>query len=144
METTRQLAQRILDTHHALLKRELPRLGGVLQKGDPELSRVFRELWQTMEEHLWKEEAILFPAIFALSDGEQAMGCGVMGPIRQMGYEHDIIRELETRLRKLAPRAGAEQSALIALLDDLAVHAQTEDDQLFPQALSLEENAFSR
>ena len=134
--TAPQLIEHILATHHSLLKRELPRLGAALH--DRELQAVFSELVMVLSEHMMKEEVILFPMVLALAAGEGASGCGVLGPVKQMGHEHGLIRELETRLRSLSARAGHEESALIALLDDLARHAATEDDQLFPLALALE------
>lgn len=136
-DETLGLVARILDTHHALLRQELPRLGEALRGRDRALVGPFVELRALLEAHLWKEEVILFPAIQALARGEAGGGCGVEAPIRQMSFEHEKIRELEEVLRGAASLAGAEAGALVALLDDLAVHARTEDEALFPAALSL-------
>lgn len=133
------LAQRILDTHHALLRRELPRLEQALADGPPSLRAPFAHLKALLDGHLMKEEQILFPAIFRVSRGEELGGCGLAGPIAQMHHEHDQIRLLETALREAARDAGPLEQDLLALLDDLSVHAETEDTQLFPAALALGE-----
>lgn len=130
------LARQVLDTHHALLHRELPRLDAALGGAPAPLRRPWTALSQTMQGHLQKEEVILFPAILAVARGDDAAGCGILGPIRQMEHEHGQIRALEAELRAVASLAGPEAPALIALLDDLAVHAATEDDHLFPLALA--------
>lgn len=135
METT-ALIPHILNTHHALLKRELPRLSPLLHAGP--VGGLFFELQQLLETHLWKEETILFPAIQALLAGQAAGGCGVLGPIQQMQAEHEQIRDLESKLREKISMAGPAAPALVALLDDLAVHAHLEDTELFPLALHLE------
>ncbi len=135
------LAQQILDTHHALLKRELPRLEAAFRQGDPALRRPFERLCRTLEAHLQKEEQILFPAILALCARGELSGCGVLGPIRQMEHEHEEIRAIEAELRQAAALAGPLEADLVALLDDLAQHARTEDEALFPAALALSEPA---
>ncbi len=134
---TLALKETILSTHHALLKRELPRLSLALVGKSPALVGTFGELRTILEAHLWKEEVVLFPAIEALARGEGGGGCGVEAPIRQMGFEHEQIRALEARLRRLSTEAGVEEQSLVELLGDLAIHATTEDERLFPAALAL-------
>ncbi len=141
---TAALARTILDTHHALLHRELPRLAVALRTSPPELRAPFMRLKQVMDEHMMKEERILFPMIIALAEGGASTGCGVDGPIAQMGVEHHGIRRLEDELRGVASLAGPEEDALVALLDDLAEHARTEDEALFPAALELAREAEQR
>jgi Cu2+-exporting ATPase len=134
---TAALARDIVATHHAFLQRELPRLGGLLGDASPRLRAPFAHLRRTMDEHMAKEEGILFPMILALAEGRDVGGCGVVGPIAQMGAEHDEIRTLEDALRSASRDAGALEPALLAMLDDLAVHAAKEDELLFPAALAL-------
>ncbi|MCK6502038.1 hemerythrin domain-containing protein [Myxococcota bacterium] len=134
--TLQARVQHVLDTHHALLHRELPRLDQALRAAPAPLRRAWTALSPLLRDHLHKEEVLLFPAILAVARGEAAAGCGILGPIRQMEHEHEQIRALEAELRALLPQAGAEAEALAALLDDLAVHAATEDDQVFPLALA--------
>lgn len=134
---TAELAQGILDSHHVLLRRELPRLAEALAGAPPRLRVPFQHLRRVMDEHMAKEENILFPAILALARGEAAGGCGVGGPIAQMMAEHDEIRTLEDALRSASREAGPLEPSLLALLDDLGVHAAKEDALLFPAALEL-------
>lgn len=135
--STAALAQRILDTHHALLHAELPRLRHALRRAPPALAIPFAQLTVLLEDHLGKEEGILFPRILALAGEGGGAGCGLGGPITQMHAEHGAIRELERAVREAAPLAGEHAPALLALLDDLVIHARTEDEDLFPAALAL-------
>ncbi|MES2642375.1 MAG: hemerythrin domain-containing protein [Myxococcota bacterium] len=141
---TAALAQSILDTHHALLHRELPRLAAAFRERPKELRAPFMRLKQVMDEHMMKEERILFPMIITLGEGGPNGGCGVDGPIAQMGAEHTGIRLLEDELRGVASLAGDEEEALMALLDDLSEHARKEDELLFPSALRLARSAEAR
>lgn len=141
---TAALAQSILDTHHALLHRELPRLAAVFRDQPEELRAPFMRLKQVMDEHMMKEEQILFPLIITLAQGGGNGGCGVEGPIAQMGVEHNAIRLLEDEIRGASSLAGAEEEALMALLDDLSEHARKEDESLFPSALALAREASAR
>lgn len=131
------LTQSILDTHHARLHRELPRLAVALAPESPRVRAPFAHLQRVMDDHMGKEEQILFPAIFQLCMGEGVDGCGVIGPIRQMQHEHDTIRTLESALREAARDAGPLQDDILELLDDLCEHARKEDEELFPAVLAL-------
>jgi len=134
---TAALARHILATHHALLHRELPRLASALAGSSRQVIAPFHHLHAVMDDHMMKEESILFPAILALAERGESAGCGVVGPIRQMQAEHDQIRTLESALREAARDAGANEADLLAMLDDLAEHARVEDEVLFPAALAL-------
>lgn len=139
--TTQELAaltRYVLDTHHALLHRELPRLEVALVGASPRLRVPFGNLKRVMDLHLMKEEQILFPAILARCEGGVSGGCGLAGPIAQMRAEHDEIRTLEDALRSAAREAGPLEAGLLAMLDDLVEHARKEDEELFPAALALE------
>lgn len=133
------LTQRVQDTHHAYINTEMPRLSTAFRnnKVPDALMLSWYALQAVLSDHLMKEESILFPRFKAIASGEGEVGCGIDGPIMQMRKEHDEIRELEAQLRKIAAMAGPEQGALIAFLDDLAVHARTEDELLFPSALRM-------
>ena len=131
------LVQEILDTHHALLHRELPRLDAALATAPVPLREPWTALSQLLREHMGKEEGILFPAIQALVSGGPAHGCGVDGPIRQMHFEHGQIASLVETINLHSALAGDEQGALEALLADLVVHARKEDQRLFPAAQAL-------
>jgi iron-sulfur cluster repair protein YtfE (RIC family) len=126
--------QSILTTHHAYLRTHMPRLDRSFREArvPKELFRPWSDLVFTMEAHMQKEEVILFPALVAVSRG--AFEPWVVGPIEAMQAEHDDIREIEAKLRAVAHLAGPWKADLVALLDDLAEHARTEDEDLFPLA----------
>ena len=67
-----ELIDHILDTHHAYLRTELPRLAQMLAKvmevhgkkypeSLPGLDETYTELKKEMIDHMWKEENVLFP-----------------------------------------------------------------------------------
>ncbi len=127
---------RILATHHARLHREIPAFNKSFLGGDrpKALTEPWVQLCQVLVPHMEKEEQILFPMIRAIAAGDLPSGCGIEGPIHQMEYEHDCIRTLEGCIRNAAHLAGPEEAALLELMDDLATHANTEDQELFAPA----------
>lgn len=131
------LAQSILDTHHVFLHREMGPLTTALRSAPVEIRQHWAELAQVLEDHLMKEEVILFPSIQALARGDLSTAMHVLGPIPQMKVDHAHIHRLEALLRADAARAGEAGPALLVLLDDLADHARKEDEVLFPAALAL-------
>ena len=126
------LTRRILDTHHARMKRELPVLAEALREGDPEVRRRFAALRTVIEEHMGKEESTLFPTILARAEGETAHQV-IDGMIVSMGSDHGLLRGLETDLRAVA----AANRDLVSMLDDVVEHARVEDEELFPAVLAL-------
>lgn len=83
--TTQELAaltRYVLDTHHALLHRELPRLEVALVGASPRLRVPFGNLKRVMDLHLMKEEQILFPAIRNLSMRMRHRVVGNLGSAR--------------------------------------------------------------
>jgi molybdenum cofactor biosynthesis enzyme MoaA len=130
-----ELVDRILETHHALLKRELPRLSKALETDGGALQAPFEQLKGELEVHLRKEETVLFPAIRALEEGEdtgELCRCATL----QMEREHDVIGSLEMAARN-ASRGHPLEEEVLAVLDDLAVHAALEDRELFPAVRAL-------
>jgi len=77
-----ELCDHIVEAHHALLRRELPRLSTLLGKVEvahgperPELAEVrsvFEEMRDELEEHMEKEELVLFPLCAAVGSGAPA------------------------------------------------------------------------
>ena len=117
----------------------------------PELARIFRGLRAELEEHMAKEEAILFPAIEALDNTTRDPG-GLTPPIsvvvEVLEREHDGAGDALTRLHELtggfAPPAGA-CNTFRALYDGLAhleremhLHVHLENSILFPRAAARE------
>lgn len=156
-----ELITNILETHHAYLRRELPRLtqiaGKVLEvhgTRHPELSEVqavYDDLRAELQMHMMKEEQVLFPMIQAMeADGVVAAAhCGsVQNPIRVMEHEHDSAGAALLRLRTLTggyiPPADACNtyraflSGLAELEQDLHQHIHKENNILFPRAVELE------
>lgn len=151
-----ELIEHIVDTHHAYLRTELPRLQAMTERvarvhggHTPSLQEV-HEVFCTMADelagHMMKEEQILFPAVTALSHG----GTGVMpldGPVACMLQEHDEAGGALAKMRDLTngftppPEACNTYRALFAglaeLEDDLHRHIHLENAVLFPQALAM-------
>ena len=147
------LCDHIVETHHALLKHELPRVGKLLAKvagvhGDrhPELYRVvavFDPFARDLDHHMAKEEHVLFPLVKRLAAGEP-VGMNALGPIRVMEAEHDQAGEALAEMRRLTddfrPPAGACNSYRAALAglheieQDMHRHVHKENNILFPRA----------
>jgi regulator of cell morphogenesis and NO signaling len=153
------LADHVEKTHHAYLKRELPRLGALVRKVTAvhgqrhawlgELNRIYADFAAEMESHMMKEEKMLFPMIRRMEADEPAAGGpGVDNPIRAMEHEHDDAGRAMERMRELSggyqtPADGC--NTFRAMLDGLAQveldthrHVHKENSILFPKALELE------
>jgi regulator of cell morphogenesis and NO signaling len=156
-----ELTAHIEATHHAYLKRELPRLeymtGRVaVRHGDqrPELKdlhQVFLRFKADLESHMAKEERILFPMCRELefASSTPTFHCGsVKNPVTMMIREHDTAGEDLSEMRKLAkdyiPPADAcntYRAMLAGLADierDMHLHVHTENNILFPKAIARE------
>jgi iron-sulfur cluster repair protein YtfE (RIC family) len=98
-----------------------------------------------MDQHLMKEERILFPTIVEIElcviEGTepQIMACGVMGPVNQAVYEHNQIREILNAIVRDCPHTGREDlnEAVVALREHVLDHIHIEEDELFPLAEEL-------
>lgn len=161
--TLTQLIDHILDKHHAFLKIELPRLSAMLAKvievhgaNHPEslrpLGRLYAGLRQELEQHMAKEENILFPLIKQLEQAH-ASGLGripampVDGPISVMEMEHESAGEALRQMRQVTsdyqvPADGcttyrALLGGLKEMEADLHQHIHLENNILFPRALKL-------
>jgi len=161
-----ELVNHILTTHHVFMKHELPRIDGLLTKvtkahGEQhgqmlgELTAAFRGLRDEIEQHLFKEEQILFPMIaatdaFMSGRGERPVShCGtVLNPIRQMEFEHENAGQALARMRKLTDNYNLPDDgclmfatlyeALDAMEKDLHEHIHLENNILFPAAAEQE------
>ena len=157
-----ELADHIERSHHAYLKRELPRLRAMVRKvaavhGDHhpwmrEFDRVYDSFATELETHMMKEEHVLFPLIRSLESGEPGptVGCGhgVEHPIRVMESEHDDSGHSLERLHELSSGLTPPPDAcntFRAMLDgvrelelDLHQHIHKENNILFPKAIELE------
>lgn len=151
-----EFSTHIVDTHHAFLWRELPRLSDLVAKvatvhggNHPELTElreVYEQLRAELEPHLLKEERILFPAIAAVEQGQEPP-VPPQHPIQVMLTEHDAAGDLLARLRTISdgytsPADGcasyrAMMAGLAELEHDTHVHIHLENNQLFPRTLEL-------
>ncbi len=156
-----ELADHIEARHHAYLREELPRLeqlGGKVARahgqGDPRLVRlaeVIESFSTEMQDHMTKEERMLFPSIRAFEDGDQPpANCfgSIADPIRVMESEHDSSGDALAVMHELTggfDRSSAQCNTHLALLEGLATlerdthqHVHKENNILFPRAIELE------
>jgi regulator of cell morphogenesis and NO signaling len=145
------LIDHILATYHRPLDEELPRLEAMARKvcsvhgeKDPErfaeLLSVYLALKTELQEHMMKEEQILFPMI------RQGRGAMASGPVAVMTHEHDSAGTALKRLRELTNDYQAPEGACTtwrALWHGLGVletamheHIHLENNILFPRALA--------
>jgi regulator of cell morphogenesis and NO signaling len=159
--TAGMLADHVVETHHAYLRRELPRLSDLIDKvvtahgtRHPELDNLretFTGLREELESHMIKEERVLFPLVKQLetAQGPFPIHCGtVANPIRVMEHEHEIVGSALERLRVLtddyqAPADGCDSfralyDGFARLEADLHRHIHKENNILFPKAAALE------
>jgi regulator of cell morphogenesis and NO signaling len=156
------LADYIVETHHAYVRRNLPLISGYLFKiatkhGDkfPYMKRVFVLFTQVrteLESHLSKEEEVVFPAIKKLEQKGLASAVTYMHePIRLMEAEHEMAGTLLQKIRELTNNYDMPDGscttfrlAINALKDfesNLHKHVHLENNILFPKAISLFENS---
>jgi len=140
----------ILATYHRPLDEEMPRLMTMAEKvlqvhrdkapeTLPELVSVYGALKSELEEHMAKEEQILFPMI------QRGQGAMADGPIAVMQHEHDDAATALRRLRELTNDYTVPEEAcntwralwhgLKALEESLHRHIHLENNVLFPRAL---------
>jgi regulator of cell morphogenesis and NO signaling len=159
-----QLIDHIISRHHAYLRSELPRLARMLAKvsevhgaqhGDSlhPLGRLYGVFCKEMEDHMWKEENMLFPIIRRMEEAhtgahESSRHLSVSDLIRVMEFEHRTAGNALEQMRRLTnghetPADGcATYRALMegfkALESDLHQHIHLENNILFPRAIELE------
>jgi regulator of cell morphogenesis and NO signaling len=101
------------------------------------LARALARLAHEMEDHMAKEEMILFPAMRA------GGGAGIEHPIAVMRADHDDHAEAIARIRALTGDLTPPEHACrswralyggtATLLDELAAHIALENNVLFPR-----------
>jgi len=157
------LSEYIVATHHSYVKKEMPAIMAYLQRvaskhGDrhPEMLKVlelFAAVKEEMEQHMQKEELVLFPRITAIekqvTEGNEIRlnFTYLQSPITMMEQEHDHAGRLLEDIRLLTndynPPADActtyrlSFAALKAFETDLHQHVHLENNILFPKALKL-------
>ncbi len=163
-----ELAQYIVDKHHAWTREEIKRLVPLISKvvsvhgkNHPELMQVqsiFRDLSQEMTMHMMKEEQILFPYLAEMEAAVSrkrplppAMFGTVQNPVRMTMMEHDSSGEALHRMREitngyaLPPDACVSYQTLYQALEafeaDLHRHIHLENNILFPRSVKMEGEA---
>lgn len=159
------LIAHIAATHHAYVKREIPRLQQLLAKvvavhcaGHPELAavqRTFAGLSSELHSHMMKEEMVLFPYIVKLEEARsrrehapQAPFGPISNPVHMMEMEHEAAGQALRQIRMLTGAYTPPESACFsyrtlysALKEfeaDLHQHIHLENNILFPRAVELE------
>lgn len=163
--TLTELAQYIVDNHHAFTQSEINRLTDLLAKvvnvhgrNHPELARVasiFDGLAQELRMHMMKEEQLLFPYIAELEEAARMkrrppapMFGTVQNPVAAMIIEHEASGQQLEKMREITNGYKAPPDActsyrllyqgLPAFEADLHQHIHLENNILFPRSIDLE------
>lgn len=162
-----QLIEHIVQTHHEYVKKEIPQILSYLQRiaakhGErhPEMVKVFAlftAISEELEQHLRKEELILFPRIRDIEklslEGKAhfAQVSYLQSPITVMEHEHDDAGTMMQEIRDLTndyslPADACTTyrlsfAALQAFEADLHAHVHLENNLLFPKAINMVQSA---
>ncbi|HMB93856.1 MAG TPA: iron-sulfur cluster repair di-iron protein [Rhodothermales bacterium] len=159
------LADYIVNIHHVYVRENLPllkqfttkvaRVHGEAHPEVVEIARLFDELAQELDQHMIKEETVLFPHVKRLTTAYKQgttltsppFGT-VQNPIRMMEHEHDqagaIMHEIRRLSNDFTPPEGActtyrvTYAKLQEFEDDLHQHVHLENNILFPKTAALE------
>jgi regulator of cell morphogenesis and NO signaling len=147
--STAALIARIIDRHHAYLRRALPEVGPIAAKvasvhggKDPrlvEIGAVCRELAESLLPHLEEEESVLFPALMVPRPDASV----VRREVERMHEDHLAVGDMLARLRALSdgyatPGWGCNtyrvlMAELEALEADILRHVHLENHVLAPR-----------
>jgi regulator of cell morphogenesis and NO signaling len=157
-----KLIECIVSWHHGYLRQELPRLNNLLDKtisvyglckGDV-LSRLrasFQRFRDHIEEHIRKEEVIVFPAIASIEEAaisgfasSQASLEAIFDPIQLMETEHESAAESLDQIMSLARCLDQSRACMMLLTRgfeaverDMHEHMHLENNILFRRVLAL-------
>jgi regulator of cell morphogenesis and NO signaling len=160
-----RLIDYIVSAHHGYVRSSMPTIARYLAKLEevhgsrhPELSRVaayFDQVRGDLEQHMLKEEQVLFPYVRDLAERTDSGGRtqspfgSVENPIRMMEREHREVADALRLIRELtrgytAPEDGCATYAIcMAELQrferDLHRHVHLETHVLFPAAVEIEQ-----
>lgn len=154
----------IVTQHHAYTKKSLVTILYHLEKvalkhGERfpymiEVRNLWKDLQREMEQHMLKEEVILFPRIAkmeeSLKSGIHGEGYTVVSTIQSMEHEHEtagsIMDEIKLLTSHYTAPAGACTTFMLVLNElhlfeaDLHKHVHLENNILFPKAQMLEKD----
>ncbi len=152
------LIDHVVNTHHAYLNEVLPKLSQLTKtiyrvhgSNHSELSKVyklFHALKMELEEHLIKEEEIVFPLIKEYESNSSAETLDkALKTIEELEKEHDAAGDIIKELRKITdnytiPSDGCESYNLtyrgLELLEsDIFQHIHLENNIMFPKFAEL-------
>ena len=160
-----QLIDFIVSTHHAYVRAAMPTIASHLAQLNEvhgsrhtELSRVaagFDQVRRDLEQHMIKEEQVLFPYVRDLAECSDSCGRTqspfgtVENPIRMMEREHHEIGDAMRIIRELThnytpPEDGGTtyvngMAELQQFERDLHRHVHLENNVLFPAAIRIEQ-----
>jgi regulator of cell morphogenesis and NO signaling len=152
-----ELAEYIVRVHHGYVRTNLPQISEYIfrvatKHGDSfpymkDVQVLFSELKQQFEEHMVKEEKVLFPGI-KLRELNFSVNMGpdyVQLPIHRMEQEHDEAGQIMQKIRELTNNYTPPSQActtfrlalnsLKAFEQDLHQHVHLENNILFPKAI---------
>jgi regulator of cell morphogenesis and NO signaling len=155
--TIAELSEHIVSVHHARLRRELPRIAGLLAtvtrvhgRGHPELhdlQRLFAAMRDELEHHLELEERALFPVCCSLEAHDGASTELDPGALALLEDEHAdtgaalaAIRELADDYDSARALCGTHRALLDALHQlelDVHRHVHEENNLLFSRVRAL-------
>jgi len=155
-----ELVAHIVEKHHGYVREAIPvllrhtrKVADVHGEHHPELphvARLFERIAAEMNDHMAKEEQILFPFIVALARNEAPFAPfgTVQNPIRMMEAEHRFVGDALAEIRQLTAGYTLPEDActtyrvcfqeLEAFEADLFTHVHLENNVLFPKAAALE------
>ncbi|MCZ2148935.1 MAG: hemerythrin domain-containing protein [Bryobacterales bacterium] len=165
----RELIEHIVEQHHEYLREEMPaiedrlelmtvKLGADVRGTLVPLLDVFTGMKNELDDHMRKEEMILFPFIERMEHSvEEGVPAApppfgtVRTPIQTMLIDHDSTFDALKQMRHLTngyTLPGEDREAheelykgLEELESDLRIHIHLENDILFPRAQALESDA---
>lgn len=165
------LADYIVNHHHGYVSESIPVLKEFTQKvarvhgeANPEvvsIADLFNEIALELQQHMVKEERVLFPFVKEMEEADQSaqtlvppMFGTVQNPIRMMEHEHDragsIMREIRKLSNEYTPPEHACNTYRVAYAkleefeNDLHEHIHLENNILFPKATALEKKLLSK
>jgi len=161
------LANYIINVHHKYVNENLPllseftnKIANVHGERHPELLQIaelFKEISSELQQHMMKEENILFSYIISLysafknkSQISPSPFGTVRNPIRMMEMEHENAGSLLKQIRELSGNYKLPEDAcntytvtykkLDEFENDLHQHIHLENNILFPRAIELEDD----
>jgi regulator of cell morphogenesis and NO signaling len=152
------LADYIINMHHKYVQKTLPELLYFTKKiasvhggHHPELievAKLFEEINRELQQHLQKEEEVLFPAIrSAVQKSTPELRSVIGSEIARMSNEHEFAGGAMDKINELTagylvPQDGCNSyqvafKMLRQFEDDLHIHVHLENNILYPKALKM-------